>query len=262
MVTGECLPRLVEGGEEGCRDHRGDADGAGLAALGAMRCVAHAFDLREGRLGLRQYRPASFSQLDQVRLAQKQLNAEVLLHLLNALRQRWLPHVQAFGGAAEMQLLRHRHETTQLAQADRIRAHRRDPMWRYWLRPTSLSIVAQLLVRGMVTHRTLNARPSADHFQPVRLSTYPEVERASTASMWWAVMMARCAGYESAALPSLALAIGRVEDGAHVGDVVHRLGGARRDHIAQAMRRVRIAFQHFQKQLAWNAHDGGRLQGG
>ena len=46
--------------------------------------------------------------------------ADILLKFANLLRERWLRHVQPFGGAAEMQLLSDRNEVTKMAKLEQL----------------------------------------------------------------------------------------------------------------------------------------------
>lgn len=60
--------------------------------------------------------PAYHGEVDTASGAVQQLDAELGLELPDLLRERWLGHVQPLGGAAEVTLLRHRHEVPEMPQ--------------------------------------------------------------------------------------------------------------------------------------------------
>ena len=79
------------------------------APAGRRRCAS-----RVPRLG--QQRATGRRQRDPARAAREELDAELALEPADALAQRRLSHVQALGGAAEVELLRHGDEVPEVAQ--------------------------------------------------------------------------------------------------------------------------------------------------
>ena len=98
--------------------HERQPQAAGLAIGGGTRHGRQGLGTRQQILHLRQQGGAAGTQPHAALGALEQAHAQQGLELGNALCQRRLGHVQAAGGTAEMQLLRHRHELAPHAQVD------------------------------------------------------------------------------------------------------------------------------------------------
>ena len=92
------------------RQARAAAEGALARQPRQLQDVGHVLQQRLCRL----------RQLHAMRRAQEQGRTQLLLDLPDLARQRRLGHVQPFGGAAEIALLRHREKVAHLPQVHRL----------------------------------------------------------------------------------------------------------------------------------------------
>jgi hypothetical protein len=120
MLLLKCSHCPLDRVEEQRGSNEANPDMSAFAARGALGRFPHAVRLRERLLGGLQHHAPGIGELDLVAGAPKQFDAEVALHILDALRERRLRHAETLSGAAKVQLFRDRHETTQLAQAEPV----------------------------------------------------------------------------------------------------------------------------------------------
>jgi hypothetical protein len=97
--------RPGEHGAEGRRLREADAQASDVAARDLTRQDRRALDMLEDRLRLGLEQAARLGQGHASAGAREQLQAQFGFQCLDLLRQRWLRHPQALGGAVDVHLL-------------------------------------------------------------------------------------------------------------------------------------------------------------
>src|SRR5262249_15261048 len=85
-----------------------------LPRRGTLRVVPRSVKLGQSSAGTVEKRAAGLGEPDLARCPKQELGPELLLELSDRRAQRRLGHVQAIGGAAEVELLRDRDEVAQM----------------------------------------------------------------------------------------------------------------------------------------------------
>ena len=109
---------LDDAGDERQQRRAGEAHAqqAGLAVVDAPRVAPRPVEIAEDRPRVAQERLARGRHLHPAARARQQLAPELLLQQPDLVAQRRLGHVQPRGGPAEVQLLRHGHEISELPE--------------------------------------------------------------------------------------------------------------------------------------------------